>query len=179
MRNISIIAISLLFISFTFGQNSPLTKLNFLFGDWSGTGSGFGNNKSKIESSFHLIMDGKYIEVINESQFESTEKNPEGEHHIDKGFISFNKNRKAIMFRQFNNEGYINQYILNDSLSNDTTLVFETESIENFMPDGKARWTIKKINDNQIETVFDVSFPGKEFACFGTNVLNRKNKFHE
>ncbi len=139
MRNISIIASSLLFISFSFGQNNPLIKYDFLFGDWSGTGSRFGNNVSKIESSFHLIMDGKYIEVINESQFEPTKKNPEGEHHIDKGFIGFDKNRKVILFRPLNDERYINQYILND-----TNLVFETESIEDIISGGKARWTIKK-----------------------------------
>jgi hypothetical protein len=155
-------------------QENPFAGLDFLYGYWSGTGSGFGNNQSKIESSFHLIMDGKYIEVINESRFEPTEKNPEGEHHIDKGFISFDNSRKVIVFRQFNNEGYVNQYVLNDSLSNDSTLVFETVTIENFMPGGKARWTIKKIDDKQIETVFDVSFPGKEFACFGTNTLYKK-----
>lgn len=161
--------------SLSFSQDNTLAKVDFIIGDWSGTGSGFGNETSKIESSFHFVMDGKYIEVINESNFEPTEKKPEGEHHIDKGFISFDKNRQVIVFRQFNNEGYINQYVLNDSLSNETNLVFETETIENFIPGGKARWTIKKINGNQIETVFDVSFPGKEYACFGTNTLN-KNK---
>jgi len=46
-------------------------------------------------------------------------------------------------------------------------LVFETEMIENFVPGGKARWTIRKISESQIETTFDVSFPDKEFTCFG------------
>jgi hypothetical protein len=119
-------------------------------------------------------MDGNYIEIINESHFKPTEKKPEGEYHIDKGFISYDKSRKVIVFRQFNNEGYINQYVLNDSLSNATNLVFITESIENFMPGGKARWTIKKIKDNLLGIIFDVSFPGKEYACFGTNTLYKK-----
>ena len=117
-------------------------------------------------------MDGKYLEVKNESHFEPTEKNPDGEYHLDKGFISFDKNRKAIIFRQFNNEGYYNQYVLNDSLSNENILVFETEFIENFVPAGKAKWTIKKISENEIETIFDVSF-GKDYKCFGTNRLIR------
>lgn len=99
---------------------------------------------------------------------------PKGEHHIDKGFISFDKSRNTIVFRQFNNEGYINQYILNNELSNDSTLVFETEIIENFIPGGKARWTIKKVSQNEIETTFDVSFPNKEYTCFGVNALVRK-----
>ena len=158
----------------SFGQTNSFEKVNFILGKWNGTGSGFGNDKLKIESSFQLIMNGKYIEVKNESRFEPTEKNPEGEHHIDKGFISFDNSRKLIIFRQFNNEGYINQYILNDSISNDSILVFETEIIENFVPGGKARWTIKKNSESEIETIFDVSFPNKEYSCFGINKLIKK-----
>lgn len=163
----------LLSLGISFAQTNQFEKINFIIGDWTGTGSGFENNKSEIESSFHLVMDGKYIEIKNESRFEPTEKNPEGEHHLDKGFISFDKSRNSIIFRQFNNEGYYNQYVLNDSISNENLLIFETEIIENFVPNGKAKWTIKKINENEIETVFDVSF-GKDYTCFGTNKLLRK-----
>ncbi len=157
----------------SFAQTKQFEKIDFILGDWTGSGSGFGNNNSKIASSFHLVMDGQYIEIKNESKFEPTEKNPNGEHHIDKGFISFDKSRNSIVFRQFNNEGYFNKYILNDSISDESTLVFETEYIENFVPNGKAKWTIKKINENEIETIFDVSF-GKDYTCFGTNKLIRK-----
>jgi hypothetical protein len=62
----------------------------------------------------------------------------------------------------------------NDSLSTESNLMFETEIIENFVEGGRARWTIKKISDYEIDTIFDVSFPGKEFACFGTNKLTKK-----
>ena len=79
-------------------------------------------------------MSGKYIEVKNDSRFEATESKPEGENHIDKGFISYDKSRDMTIFRQFNIEGYVNQYILVDSLSSDTEIVFETEVIENFVP---------------------------------------------
>lgn len=171
-RVLTLLAFTLI-VYFSFGQTNTFEKLNFVLGNWTGSGSGFGNDKSKIESSFQLVMDGKYIEVVNESKFDPTEKNPEGEHHIDKGFISYDKSRKLIVFRQFNNEGYYNQYILNDSLSNENILVFETEFIENFVPGGKAKWSIKKISDNEIETVFDVSF-GQNYTCFGTNKLIRK-----
>lgn len=41
-------------------------------------GSGFGDDTSKIESSFQLVMNEQYIEVKNESWFEPTEKNPNG-----------------------------------------------------------------------------------------------------
>ena len=155
-------------------QNSHFDRFEFLLGRWSGTGSGFGNQQSKIESGFSLVMDGKYIQVKNHSVFEPTESKPQGEEHTDMGFFSYDKARDRIVYRQFNSEGYVNQYLLNDSLSSDSSLVFETEIIENFIPGGKARWTIIKTGEKEIETIFDVSFPGKEFACFGRNQLTRK-----
>lgn len=155
-------------------QSSPFEGISFILGEWVGSGSGFGNKKSSIESSFQLVMNGSYIKVRNESEFEPTAEKPEGETHIDEGFISYNKHRNTIVFRQFNIEGYINTYLLNDSLSSDKKLVFLTEDIENFVPGGSARWTINKIDADQIETIFDVSFPGREYTCFGTNQLRRK-----
>lgn len=177
MKKMTLIFFAVLLSSgFGFAQTNPFDKINFIIGDWVGSGSGFGNNKSKINSSFKLVMDGKYIEIINDSKFEPTEKKPEGEHHIDKGFISYDEKRDAIIFRQFNIEGYVNQYVLNEDLSTETKLAFETESIENFAPGGKARWTISKISDTEIKTIFDVSFPNSEYTCFGTNSLVKKAK---
>lgn len=164
-----------IFTGKVFPQEINFEKFNFLLGRWTGTGSGFGNEKSTIHSEFKLIMDGKYLEIKNNSIFDPTESKPEGEHHIDWGILSFDKNRERIIYRQFNNEGYVNQYLFNDSLSIDETLIFETESIENFPKGGRARWTIRKISINEIETIFDVSFPGKEFACFGTNRMKKIN----
>lgn len=173
MNRIKFVILTLILsCGFVFAQTEKFDKLNFILGDWLGTGSGFGNNRSKIQSGYHLIMDGQYIEVTNESKFEPTDKKPEGENHLDKGMISFDKSRKKIIFRQFNNEGFYNQYVLNDTISNDSLLVFETEFIENFVPNGKARWTIKKISPMEIETIFDVSF-GKKYSCFGINKLTK------
>ena len=155
-------------------QQNSLDKLHHIIGDWSGTGTGFGNDTSIITASYNFVMTNKYIEVKHESYFKPTEKNPKGDHHIDNGFISFDKIRNKIIYRQFNNEGFINQYILNDSLSNENTLIFETEIIENFMPGGKARFTINIISETELETIFDVSFPNKDYSCFGTNKLVKK-----
>jgi len=169
-----IILLALALTGILFGQNKSFEKFESLLGSWSGNGVGFGNEKSIIHSEFKSIMNGIYIEIINDSKFTPTEKKSDGEHHIDKGIISFDKIRELIVFRQFNIEGYVNQYILNDSLSNDSTFVFETETIENFAPGGKARWMIEKISDNEIKTTFEVSFPGKEYTCLGTNYLRKE-----
>ena len=157
-----------------FGQNDSFKKFDFLLGKWSGHGSGSGNERSIIHSEFKSIFNETYIEIINDSKFSPTDKNPDGEHHIDKGIISFDKNRGLYVYRQFNIEGYVNQYILIDSLSNDSTFIFETEIIESFVPGGKTKWLIEKISDNEIKTTFEVSFPGNEYICVGTNYLKKE-----
>lgn len=167
----------ILLITLTIGVNgqSKLDNLHILIGKWSGAGSGFGNTTSTIKSQFDLVMNGKYIHVSNDSKFKPTDSKPEGENHIGWGMISYDKKRDKIVFRQFNTEGYVNRYVLIDSLSNDSGYVFETEEIENFIEGGKARWTINILSENEIETVFDLSFPGKGYTCFGRNLL-RKDK---
>lgn len=174
MKRIFCMLSFMLITTITTAQENPFEKIDYVLGSWQGTGSGFGNSKSKIKSEFNLVMGGKYIEVKNDSKFEPTANNPEGENHIDWGMISFDKSRKKIIYRQFNVEGYVNQYVLIDSLTTESTIVFETENIENFVEGGRAKYTIKKINQNEIETIFDVSFPGREYACYGTNRLKRK-----
>lgn len=155
-------------------QENPLDKFNSLIGKWEGTGSGFNSSKSVIQSEFNRIMNNNFIEVKNHSEFEPTPQKPEGEIHEDWGVISFNKSREKIIFRQFHVEGFVIQYTLNDSLSNESTLIFESEYIENFVPGGTARFTINLKSDTDIETLFHVGFPGKEMSCFGSNRLKKQ-----
>lgn len=168
------IAVLLVLIGNASAQDNLFEPFEFLLGEWTGNGSGFGNETSTIQSEFKMVMNGRYLQVTNESRFEPTDNNPDGELHIDLGMISYDKTREMFIFRQFNVEGFVNQYVLIDSVSSDSVLVFETESIENFVPGGRARWTIKNTGANTIETSFDLSFPGKEFACYGTNALSKK-----
>lgn len=107
-KSILIIILSMSFGSILFSQDHNLENLNFLLGTWEGTGTGFGNEKSNIQSEFQLIMNGKYIEIKNNSKFEPTGSMPKGENHVDWGIVSYDKKRKKIIYRQFNIEGYVN-----------------------------------------------------------------------
>ena len=173
-KSLLLICLLMVLTDTSFSQSNNFERFDFLIGRWEGTGSGFGNEKSKIQSEFQLIMNGKYIKITNNAEFEPTESKPEGDNHIDWGIVSFDEKRNKVIFRQFNIEGYVNQYVLNDSLSNESRLIFDTEVIENFIEGGSARWIIIKINEDEIKTVFDVAFPGKEFVCYGTNKLKKK-----
>ncbi len=166
--------IILLAVTVNFAQENPLEKFSFLVGNWEGNGTGFGSSKSKIHSEFNMVLDNNFLEIRNHSEFEAKPQQKDGEIHDDWGMLSFDQDRKIYVFRQFHNEGFYNQYTLSDSLSNDKTFVFESEFIENFVPGGRARFTINIIGENEIETLFDVGFPEKELACFGTNRLKKK-----
>jgi len=162
-----------LIISCSWSQTDYWQILENLNGKWNGTGEGFSGGQSQIHSEFSSILDGKYLQISNESFFPPATDQEIGEVHKDMGVVSHDKNRNLIVFRQFHNEGFINQYILNDGLSRPDSLIFESEIIENFVDGGRARFTIKIINTNQIETFFDVSFPEQEFSCYGHNKLSR------
>lgn len=145
-----------------------------VMGQWIGSGIGYGGATSTVKTSFEMMMNGQFIEVKNEAIFKPTEKNPKGEIHTDWGLISFDKQRKVFVFRQFHIEGFVNQYILNQAISTADKLVFETEIIENFVPGVKARWTILIQDGNLVETIFDLQMPGKEFEQYGRNRYEEK-----
>lgn len=174
-RTFAILILIVFQINLLSAQNEAFLRFEFLLGNWTGTGSGFGNEKSKVDSYFKYVLNKKYIEVKNESFFNPTDEKPGGEKHSDIGYISYDRNNKKFVFRQFNTEGFVNNYILNDSLSDDSLITFETIYIENFVERGKARWTIKKLTNGKIETSFDVSMPDKEYTCFSKNYLERKD----
>lgn len=158
----------------TVQAQTGVERLEKLVGMWEGTGVGFGNSKSKITAEYKWIMGNQFIEMKHRSEFEPTEQNPQGEIHEDLGIISFDSAEKELVFRQYHVEGFYNEYVLNDSLSTLQKFVFETRKIENFVPGGKARFTIRIVSDSEIETVFDVGTSTLELTCYGTNHLKRK-----
>lgn len=168
-----VILIALIVYNYTTYAQDKWSVFENLIGNWQGTGEGFSGSSSTIHSSFQFTLNNNFIEVKNESVFKPTEKKPKGEVHQDWGLISYDKQRKVFVFRQFHIEGFVNQYVLNPEQSTAENLVFESEVIENFIPGGKARWTILIKSEGEIKTIFDLQMPGKEFVCYGTNKLTK------
>lgn len=171
MKASYLLFIGLILINIKAQSQHKWAPFESLIGQWNGTGKAASGNTSTVKTSFELVMNGQYLEVKNESVFKPTDKNPQGEIHTDWGLISFDKQRKVYVFRQFHVEGFVNQYILNQTESTPHKLVFETEVIENFVPGGNARWTILIHTKNLIETLFDLQMPGKEYTNYGMNKL--------
>jgi len=145
----------------------------FLVGEWEGKGEGK-SGLSQVEKNFHFIMNGKYLHLKTRAVFEPQERNLEGEVHEDWGFFSYDLFKKKFVFRQFNSEGFINQYVL-ESISDDgKTLIFDSEQLENAPPGWRARITYKIVDDYNLVESFDLATPGKELQCYIRNVLERK-----
>jgi len=92
-----------------------------LIGKWEGRGEGK-SGISKIEAEFRFVLREKYMEVRHKGTFEPQEKNPKGEVHEDLGFISYDSIRKKFVFRQFHVEGFINQYVLDRTISGEINI---------------------------------------------------------
>ena len=93
--------------------------------------------------------------------------------HEDIGVFSFDSARKRVVFRQFHIEGFVNQYVL-DPASTPRRLILTTEAIENIPAGWRARETYELTGADELEEIFELAEPGKEFAVYSRNRLRRQ-----
>lgn len=150
-------------------------RLRYFEGTWEGTGTGQSGN-STVKREYRFILNGTFLLVRNTSTYPPQEKNAKGEVHEDWGIFSRDRSRKLFVLRQFNVEGFVNQFILDTSGTDTTTLVFITEAIENIPPGWRARESYEVINEDEFIETFDLSAPGKEYQLYSRNHLKRAVK---
>ena len=88
------------------------------------------------------------------------------------GCSALTRGRKQIVFRQFHTEGFVNQYVMDPS-STPGRLVLTTEAIENIPAGWRARETYVITTPDQMEEIFELAEPGKDFEVYSRNRLNR------
>ena len=147
--------------------------LRFFVGEWEGKGEGKpGISKTNREYSF--VLNDRFIQVRNRSQYDPQPKNPKGEVHDDWGMISFDRGRKQFVLRQFHVEGFVNQFVMSSSSDDGKTFSFTSESIENIPAAWRARETYKLLSADEFVEVFELAEPGKDFEVYVTNNYRRK-----
>lgn len=143
--------------------------LRFLLGTWEGTTAGQPGNGT-VRREYRLVLRDRFIEVRNTSTYPPQEKNPKGEVHEDIGYISYDRARKAFVFRQFHAEGFVNTYVSGPDVT--LPVVFLSEGIENIPAGWRARETYRMNGDELLE-LFELAEPVKEFATYSEARLKR------
>jgi hypothetical protein len=156
-------------------QDSLWLPFKVFVGKWTGDSEGQ-PGKGKYERSYEVIFNKKYIEVKNKSTYPPSQNNPKGEVHEDRGFISYDKGRKTFVLRQFNIEGFVNQYKIESISPDRKTIVFISESIENIPAGFRAKETYQIVNENQFTEIFEMAEPGKDFELYSKATLLRVKK---
>lgn len=152
--------------------DSPWLLLKPFAGRWRGVTQGE-PGKGTVERQYQFIFKAKFLRETNTSTYPPQKKNAKGEVHHHFSVFSYDRQRKKIVFRQFHQEGFINQYVLESASPDGKRLVFVTEAIENIPPGWRARETYTVASDNEIAERFELAAPGKEFELYSENRLTR------
>lgn len=150
---------------------SNLSLVQPFVGKWQGTSEGQPGTGT-LTREYRQVLGNRFIEETNRSVYPAQEKNPKGEIHEHRSFLSFDRARKAVVFRQFHTEGFVNQYVL-EPPSKPGTLVFVSEAIENIPKGYRARETYTFISNDEFEEVFEIAEPGKDFVLYSKARLKR------
>ena len=150
---------------------SRLSAVQPLVGKWQGTSEGQPGTGT-LTREYRMVLGDRFVEETNRSVYPPQEKNPKGEIHEHRSFFSFDSARKTVVFRQFHQEGFVNQYVL-ESSTKQGTLVFVSEALENIPRGYKARETYTLIGADEFEEVFEIAEPGKEFTLYSRARLKR------
>lgn len=149
----------------------PLGAVAVLVGTWTGTSEGQ-PGRGTVEREYERALGDRFIRVRNRSTYLPQEKNPKGEIHRDEGFISFDRARKRLVFRQFHIEGFVNQYV-QELPTTAGQIVFASEAIENIPAGFRARETYIIKGPDEFEEVFELAEPGQPYAVYSRVRLTR------
>ena len=149
----------------------PVARVRFLVGRWEGTVEGQ-PGKGTVRREYSRVLNGRFIRVVNRSEYPAQEKNPKGEIHEDEGYLSVDRSRKALVLRQFHIEGFVNQYV-EDPASPATRVVFNTEAIENIPAGWRARETYVLHGPDEFEEIFELAEAGKPFEVYSRSRFKR------
>jgi uncharacterized membrane protein len=147
-----------------------LAVLDGLIGTWQGTAEGE-PGRGTVEREYTRVLRSQFVRSENTSVYAPQEKNPKGEQHEDVGYFSFDRQRKQVILRQFHVEGFVNHYVLR--IVTTSTLVFETEAIENIPAGFRARETYRLVGPDEFEETFELAEPGKPFAVYSRSKFRR------
>jgi len=146
-----------------------------LAGEWQGTAEGQ-SGTGTVSRSYSFVLKDRFLYEKNVSTYPPQEANKKGEVHEHWSFFSYDRMRKALILRQFHQEGFVNRYILNGKESSKGKLVFDSENFENFDNRWKARETYEILSPDEFIETFELAAPDKPFKVYSKSHFRRVKK---
>lgn len=150
----------------------PWAQVRFLVGDWTGISRGEPGTGTAIRH-YQFILAGRFLQERNVSTYAAKQPDKPGEVHEHWSLISYDRKRKRLVLRQFHQEGFVNQYVLDEAQSSATRLVFESEAFENLDSRWRARETYALDSSDAFTETFEIAPPGKAFSVYSSNAFTR------
>jgi hypothetical protein len=145
-------------------QEDPWRAVRFMVGEWTGESEGE-PGKGTVKRSYRFVLGNKFLHEQNVSTYPPQPKNPKGEVHEHWAFISHDRARKTLVFRQFHQEGFVNQYAMLPEVKANT-FAFETEALENLPSGWKARESYEVASPDEFVETFELAEPGGAFHVY-------------
>lgn len=146
----------------------PWAVLGQLEGHWQGAIDGLLGTGSGTRE-YELILEGNFLMYRHESVRLPQDKSPAGDYHRELGVFSFDNERENIVLRGFFVEGYVIRYACELA---ERRLVCQTEDVENG-PGIRARLTLEIHSAFEFDEIYELAFPGNDFAVYFTNRWTR------
>jgi hypothetical protein len=153
-------------------EASPWQPVQFLVGEWEGESDGQ-PGKGTVKRSYRFVLGGKFLHEENVSTYPPQPKNPKGETHEHRSFLSYDRARRTLVLRQFHQEGFVNQYAMLPG-AKPNALVFESEAVENVPSGWRARETYDLLGSDAFVETFALAQAGKDFETYSQTRFRRK-----
>ncbi len=125
------------------GLTPHLEILEPLLGSWKGQNQGsFGT--AQVTRATESVLDGYFVRARTKSVGEN-------DVHEDVAFFSYDRDRNAIVLREFHAEGYVTHSVLTES--DDRVLTFDSEHIENPFDRSLRSRTVIHLTEPILETM--------------------------
>ena len=140
--------------------SAQVAALDFFVGSWSGEESAsIGTGQG--ERTYEIVLQGTYLLGRNRSLFVPQEGLPDGDDHEDWTWFSYDDERGTYVVRQFNSEGYVNRFVMEEGSTVPDRMTFVLEAAENARG-GKGRLTFRIIDDDTFEETFEFAWPDSD-----------------
>jgi hypothetical protein len=149
----------------------PWAPIRFMVGSWKGESEGQ-PGKGSVERTYRFVLNNRFLHEENVSTYPPQEKNPKGEVHEHRSFFSYDRARKALVLRQFHQEGFVNQYVVKPD-GPAGMVVFESEGLENVPSGWKARETYEVVSPDEFVETFELSSGGGPYQVYSRNRFRR------